>query len=479
MKPNFLVVMTDQQRFDTIGALGNPHVHTPNLDRLANEGVSFTRTYCQHPICQPSRASFMTGRYPSAIHVGYNGVDRMPESAEETMWSRLLADAGYHCGLVGKLHLSACQKRREPRVNDGFRYFQWSHTANTHLEPGESDYGDWLREKGYDPKQLSRVETKRLDRDHAPSEEEDNVPPELHLTTWCGDKALEFIEMAQNDPWLLCVNIFDPHTPFDPPWEYFRRFPPQKMPKAYYRETDLAHQEWLSKAGIPFQTPAEDPESFNISTIIACYYAMIELVDEQIGRILKRLEETGQSENTVIIFTSDHGEMLGDHGLLRKGCRFYEGAVRVPHIWYAPSLIRQGIQSEALVELMDIGPTILEFAGLEVPEPMQAKSLKHLLTEESSDDNHRPFVRSEYFSPGSNGTDGIMYRNEKWKLITYHGNEEASAVGELYDLESDPWEFTNLWEDKAYQNIKFELLQKSLEATIESLDPGYPKVSSY
>ena len=478
-RPNFVVFMSDQQRFDTIGALGNPHVHTPNLDRMVRQGIAFTHTYCQHPICQPSRASFMTGRYPNAVGVGFNGAERLPEAAQATLWSRLLAESGYDCGLVGKLHLSACKGRREPRVRDGFRSFQWAHTPHSHFSPGESDYMEWLRSQGQDPNRLMRAGAKRLDRSHVPTMDQDNISEKYHFTTWCANEAVAFIEESGEDPWLLCVNTFDPHTPFDPPWEYFRRFSLEDMPDPHFRETDLRHQKWLEDAGIPFQTSATDPTSFDIRSITVCYYAMIELLDQQLGRIFKAIERKGFGDGTVFVFTSDHGEMLGDHGLLRKGCRFYEGAVRVPHIWHAPGLVNKEGAVDALVELMDIGPTILDLAGCTVPDLMQGKSMRALLTGPEGIPHHRSFVRSEYFSADSARPRGIMYRDDTWKLITYHGEGEAGTVGELYNLKEDPWEFENLWQDPAFRVTRSELVERSFHATVLSMDPGAPRISSH
>ena len=166
-----------------------------------------------------------------------------------------------------------------------------------------------------------------------------SIPPELHQTTWCTDRAIDFIsEKRRKGPWLMSVNVFDPHAPFDPPQEYLDRYDPAKMPPPLFSQSDLTTQ-----AAIPadFQNPARPPQEFNAQEVIAAYYAMIELIDENIGRLLDALEETEQRDNTVFIFTSDHGEMLGDHGLLLKGCRFYEGLVRVPLIISWPAASRR------------------------------------------------------------------------------------------------------------------------------------------
>ena len=201
MRPNILWICTDQQRYDTIGALNNPHVHTPNIDRLVREGVAFTHAYCQSPICTPSRASFLTGMYPSSVHGCSNGNDRWAEAAP--LVTALLAGAGYDCGLSGKLHLAGAQGRIEPRPqHDGYRVFHWSHGPHDIWETGH-DYADWLREQGHNLGEMLQ--------------HPQDTPPALHQTTWCADRAIDFIEAEHGDqPWLMSVNIFDPHAPFRP-----------------------------------------------------------------------------------------------------------------------------------------------------------------------------------------------------------------------------------------------------------------------
>ena len=177
----------------------------------------------------------------------------------------------------------------------------------------------------------------------------DDIPPELHQTTWCSDRAIDFMEADHGGkPWLMSVNIFDPHEPFDPPQPYLDRFDIDSLSGPKFRDSDLAAQAKLSE--IDFQHPARRPEEFKAKWIQAAYYAMIELIDDQVGRMLDSLERTGQRENTIVIFMSDHGEALGDHGLLLKGCRFYEGLARVPLIISQPGSFLEGARRGALVK---------------------------------------------------------------------------------------------------------------------------------
>ena len=476
MRPNILWVCTDQQRYDTIASLGNPHVSTPNIDRLVQEGVAFTHAYCQSPICTPSRASFLTGMYPSTMHVNGNGNAFFPDSP--LLVTRTLAEAGYDCGLIGKLHLASAYGRIEPRVNDGYCYWQYSHAPRDDWETGH-DYADWVRSKGYVLGEL----TKNLE----------GVPAELHQTTWCAEKTIEFIRQERNTPWLASVNIYDPHPPFNPPQAYRDMFDPAKMPGPLFRESDMEQQQKLE--AVDFQSKGQAPGELDIRspilpasprqagrpdgvsagdrdarTLQAAYYAMIKLVDDQFGRIIGALEETGQREQTVIIFTSDHGEMLGDHGLIQKGCRFYEGLVRVPLIFSWPGQFEQNVRSDALVELLDKTPTLLEVAGLAVPDRVQGRSLLPLLRGETTPDKHRDFVRCEYYDALDmpDGTFATMYRDNRYKLVVYHGHTH----GELYDLVTDAEEFENLWNTPESQNLKLDLLKRSYDASLLAMDRG-------
>lgn len=467
-RPNILWICTDQQRFDTIGALGNPHIHTPNLDRLVSEGVAFSHAYCQSPICTPSRASFLTGMYPGSVHGCMNGNDYWAGAAP--LVTKQLAQAGYDCGLVGKLHLSGAQDRIEPRPDDGYRVFQWSHSPKDNWTEGHA-YADWLRSQGQDLAELEKNPWR--------------IPPALHQTRWCADQAIEFIEAKGQQPWLMSVNMFDPHPQgpaFNAPQAYLDRYDPASLPDPHFQAADLAAQARL--AGIDFQTPPRRPEDFDARTLRAAYYAMIELIDDNVGRMLAALERTGQREQTLIIFMSDHGEMLGDHGLLLKGCRFYEGLVRVPLILSWPGQFRAGLVSPALVELIDLAPTLLELAGVDPPDRMQGRSLSPILTGTREPHHHRDVVRCEYYralnpnTPGRaefNGSYATMLRDRRYKLVVYHGHD----AGELFDLDHDPHEFQNLWDEPDYHQIRFNLMKQSFDALALAVDVGPPQTAYY
>jgi arylsulfatase A-like enzyme len=458
-QPNVLWICTDQQRFDTIAALGNPHVSTPNIDRLVAEGVTFDHAYCQSPICTPSRASFLTGVYPGALHWTRNGNQCAP-CDHPALVTRLLHDRGYTCGNIGKLHLTSAYGRVEERTDDGYTYWEYSHAPRDDWPRGHG-YADWVREKGFVLGDLIGLP--------------EGVPSELHQTTWCAEKTIEFIMRDHEGPWLASVNIYDPHPPFNPPEEYRKLFVPDAMPGPLFRESDLEQQRKL--AGVDFQSEARRPDDLDIDNrygpeegrrdarvLQAAYYAMIRLIDDQVGRIVTALEESGQRESTVIMFMSDHGETLGDHGLIQKGCRFYEGLVRVPLIISWPGRFRAGLVSRALVELTDIAPTLLALAGMRIPDGMQGLSLIGILNGASSPDDHRDFVRSEYFDAlqEPDGSFATMYRDRRYKLVVYHGH----GLGELYDLDEDPGEFVNLWDDPAHREARSDLALKAFDAAI-------------
>lgn len=485
-RPNILWYCSDQQRFDTIAALGNAHINTPRLDAFAGEGVAFTHAYCQSPICTPSRSSFLTGTYPSAIGVNGNGNEFFPRQQQSRLLPHRLAASGYDCGLVGKLHLASAASGVEHRVDDGYRYFQYSHDHKGPRVYGH-DYAEWVRAEGGDADRLMAPYSTESYREGAknrffgglfePTEDQDYIPPHLHQTHWCSEKSIEFIDKNRraDQPWLLSVNPFDPHPPYNAPWEYYRRYDPETLPGAHFAAGDLAQQQRLADGGVDFQSNPQDPAAWEDKKIQASYYAMIEQVDCEFGRILDHLAATGQREHTIVVFMSDHGEMLGDHGLIFKGCRFYEGLVRVPLIISWPGHFSQGVVSDALVELMDLAPTFYEAVGEEIPYYVQGKSLLPVLKGETPD--HRDFVRCEFYGAIDfpDQTHATMYRDRQWKLVSYHGKD----LYELYDLESDPWEHQNLADEPDYQAVKWELLRKSFDATAQAYMPNPPRVMPF
>lgn len=488
-KPNILWICTDQQRWDTLSYLNHPGAKTPNIDTIAESGVAFTRAYCQSPICTPSRASFLTGLYPISHQVHRNGNVAFPSHLP--LLPKIMNEAGYHTGLIGKLHLSRAQGIVEKRPDDGYDEFFWSQHPDPDWDKGH-DYHDWLVAKGVDPYDLYADQKGAI---------RSGVPSELHQTTWAGERASDFVTNNKDRNWLLSINLFDPHPPFDPPKEYLDKFNFKDMPKPVFKPSDIQHHDKLfgfvdqqAKRAIDpdhvnddsdyletTQEGAHDqpPDNVNSQKLRASYHAMIAQIDDMIGRLVETLTETGQLDNTLIIFMSDHGEMLGDHGLLYKGCRFYEGLVHVPLVMSCPAQIKPGLISDALTELVDVPQTILDFAGVEADSFMQGKSLRPLLTGNVDLHEHKPFILSEYYDAisyeGSIGSRGSMYFDGRYKICVYHD----ANTGELFDHHNDPDEHNDLWDQEEFQTLKCELLQQHFNAMMQKSGKGPERSADY
>jgi len=468
--PNILWLCTDQQRYDTIRSLGNNLVRTPNIDSLVESGVAFTQAYCQSPVCTPSRASFLTGRYPRTTRCRQNG-QKIPD--DEVLVSRMFADAGYRCGLAGKLHLASCSDGKvESRIDDGYHDFHWSH----HPQPDwpENAYTQWLTSKGQSWESLYSGPSTGFVKE--------GVPAEYHQTTWCAEMTCDFIRANTGRPWFFSFNCFDPHHPFDPPPEYLAKYNPAEMPLPKRRDGELVSKttfqqldsEWAHNSPGEFHTGAMTDDDRR--QVTAAYYAMCELIDDQVGRIQQTLDETGQRDNTIVIFMSDHGEMLGDHGIYFKGPHFYDEAIRVPLVISCPERFQSGLKVNGLTELVDLTPTLLEAAGLEVPSRIQGRSLIPHLTGSADPDRHRDHVFCEYYNSWTHSDAyGTMLRTDTAKVVMYHGTNQ----GELYDLETDPDEFTNLWNSAEHQPLKLEMLQRSFDASVFSMDPDPPRLGPF
>lgn len=485
MKPNVLWICTDQQRFDTLRCYGNEKIDTPNLDALALQGTIFERAYCQSPVCSPSRGSFLTGRYPRTCRLRQNG-QRIPP--DETLVTKLFAQAGYTAGLVGKLHISPCQTSvchsSEKRIDDGYSIFNWSHHPDYNGRKSNwplNEYNIWLTTQG---KEYTRTPYRGSSYiTVGPSQE-------YCHSHWCAEKAIEFIRAHQfypENPWLLSVNFYDPHHDFDPSSEllekYIARLGPENLPN--YRPGELAQkaavqrQDHQGAYGIPGWYEYDKMLPRDHLYVKAAYYAMVEQLDREVGRIMQALRQSGQAENTIVIFHSDHGEMLGDHGIYLKGGYFYEPMVRVPLLFSWPGRIVQGVRRSALVELVDIAPTLMELCGIPAWAGMQGKSLCHLLQRAEEQDQHRATAYCEYYNAmrhnGKPGVFATMIATPLDKLCYYHDENH----GELYDLVTDPGETDNLYDDPAYAERKIALLEAMLNRVAFTVDPMPVREAAY
>ena len=484
-RPNILWLTSDQQRFDTIHALGHALIDTPYLDKLCSEGVAFRNNYCQNPICTPSRASFLSGRYPSAVNANINGAENLPEHC--TLITKRLADAGYRCGLFGKLHITSAWDDREDRMEDGYTDFHLNLGSGHHLWSDHNPYKDWLEEKG-----VNWQDILTSDEQHDYCWYREDAPVDLRQTAWLHDSAIDFIRAHKDDeqPWLLSVNCYDPHPPYDAPKDMVEKYLQRDLPDPVFNQNDVELDKNLSN--FFFQSSAK-PVTDVTRRQKASYYAMVEIVDRHYGQIIQALDEMGLREDTVVIFHSDHGEMLGDHGLTHKGCRFYEGLVHVPLIISWPGHIEQGKVYDGLTELTDVAPTIAEICGVDMPDA-HGRSLLPLMKGEAY--APRKYVRTEYYdtleedptydglrSAGEitfddskgKGSYASMYFDGKYKLCVYHGID----FGEMYDLEKDPEEHNNLWNQPEFMQTKMKLLMDSFNVSVRFSRPGQTRRGRY
>ena len=382
--------------------------------------------------------------------------------------------SGYIGGLAGKLHLAACHPRvspqSEPRHDDGYAEFHWSHHPAADWPTNE--YTQWLDEHDITFSKTPYEDSRYVQKGLAPG---------YSQTTWCAQQAIDFIETGSGSeqPWFFSLNFFDPHHPFGPPPEYLERYRPMmdQIPQPHFVAGELDNKpvwqqiDHRNAYNTPGLYPFADMQPRDHALIRAAYWAMVDQIDHEVGRILETLRTTGQLENTLIIFMSDHGEMLGDHGIYLKGPYFYDPAVRVPLIISWAGTIAGGRRSEAMVELTDLAPTLLEAAGLEPYEGMQGRSLMPLLYGEAPLDEHREHVYCEYLNAMPWHRDpapyATMLRTSTYKIVALHGMDG----GELYDLRDDPGETVNRWYDPDYGEVRFDMVKLLVDRIALTADP--------
>jgi len=450
-RKNILLIYTDQQRWDTLRCGGNPHIHTPNLDRLADEGVLFQNAFCNNPVCMPSRMSMLSGQYPSSLGVSCNGIE-MPQHVPTL--ATILHQYGYHTANIGKLHFKNHSNRdhREPHPSYGFD------TLILSDEPGCYDdaYIKWV--EGQDP---SAVQSCRCDtppawtgppiRFHPRDTHEPYMfdgPEHLTHSAFVASEMEYFIRSHASQPFFAIAGFFAPHNPLNPPKRFVEMYNPIELPLPGMNEGEnrfgLTDSEW--------------------QTVKAYYYALITHVDEEVGRILRTLDETGQRENTVVVFTSDHGEHLGDHGQSGKGPPGYDSCTHTPLIISAPGHTRHGVKANELVEVVDLAPTILDLCGVQTPPWFQGRSLASLLRGENHDERSSVFI--EYRVPFK--TSWKTIRTHEHKLCVSNSGEEL-----LFDLGKDPQELHNRAGDKSYRSVLNALRQELLSRWF-SIEKQYP-----
>jgi arylsulfatase A-like enzyme len=522
-RPNFLLVITDQHRADYLGCSGHPVLKTPNIDAIAARGTRFTRFYVATPVCMPNRATLMTGRMPSLHGVRSNG---SPLSLASNTFVDALRAAGYATALVGKSHLqnftdgAALIKRsaaragdqvlgaefaeaRKPAIPDGpydqehparwqaghdfalrlpFYGFEHVDLCTAHGDHVGGHYYTWLKSQRADADAL-RDRNSQLPHDYVcPQAVRTPIPEELYPTSYIADKSCEWIDRyaagGREQPFFLMTSFPDPHHPFTPPGRYWSMYRPEDMalPESFHHGNRplarpvawaLAQRE-SGKAVVTEQAAfAVDEREAREAMALSC--GMIAMIDDAIGRVLAQLAARGLADDTIVIFTTDHGDFLGDHRLLLKGPAHYEGITHVPFIWAEPGT-RPPRATDVLAGTLDIAVTVLDRARVQPYNGIQGESLLPAIAGEGSvpartsmvieDDQQRAALG--FTAPSRMRT----LVTPRWRLTIAHGD----PWGELYDLANDPHEMDNLFEDGGRRDVRARLMEELAYRQMELAD---------
>jgi arylsulfatase A-like enzyme len=498
--PNILCFITDQQRFDHLGCTGNPDVKTPNIDKLAAEGVLFQNSFVANPLCMPARATLFTGRTPRGHGVRTNGI---PLRRDIPILPQILSNAGFLTHAAGKLHLTPWNASAEREWSENYvespgywkRHglkelplpyygFQSVDSVVGHAF-GQAGYLQWL-EKNHPGKSALMKRDKALD---TPIEDiyKMALPEELHYNRWIADRSISFLEKAKTEekPFFLWCSFPDPHHPFAPPKPWCDMYDPEKIqfdPARAQDEFDRLPPFYrqLYDGGAPGPTgmvagirgPTKRPDDV-LRKMVAHTYGLISFVDQEIGRVMEQVDRLGLREDTIIIFMSDHGDMMGDHWMIKKGPFHFNGLVKIPTIWSFPSRFQKGVKTAALASQIDFVPTLLDLCNVDFPEGEEP--LHPLVTKECE----HPALPGKSLAPVLCGekekvNDEVLIENDedylalkvrsivtgRYKLTLYGGKE----FGELFDLETDPRELNNLWESPEHQQLKQQLVNQLLHA---------------
>ena len=507
--PNFLFFITDQHRADWLGCSGHPVVKTPNIDAIAADGTLFEDFHVALPVCMPNRASLMTGRMPSVHGLRYNGC-LLPTRANTFV--DVLAAGGYATASIGKSHLQPFTNRpplskkdtverlipeawkpeqdsytkEEPTSFDGDKvtpfeapYYGFQHVdmVTSHGDRCGGQYGQWFRENMPDWQALHDPANELAHSYTCPQAYRTPVPEHAYPTTWVADRAIDYLEKSSesDDPFFAFVSFPDPHHPFNPPGKYWDMYDPDDfdvdLPFEAHKNPvpPMQHLSDMWKIGkmpaipqMPFR--ADDQHIREAKALTA---GMITMIDDHIGRIVQTLKDTNQYDNTVIIFTSDHGDYLGDFNLMLKGPLPLASITRVPMIWSDPAT-RAGVKTQALASTIDISASILERAELAPYHGIQGRSFLNALDGQSP---HRDEVFIEHNDGGPRM--GLKHaarvrtlRSADWRFSVYAGED----FGELYDLKADPKELKNLWDDPVYATEKAALSMRLIDHLTHQMD---------
>ncbi|TLS49113.1 hypothetical protein FE782_27105 [Paenibacillus antri] len=452
MKPNILFVMTDQLRADALGKTGG-WVRTPNLDRLAAEGMLFGGCVTNAPVCIPARVSLATGLYPHQTGVWGNMEYDLPVRSDT--WMQAIRNQGYRTSIIGKTHLH--RHKGDLRDRESFMHAYGFDDVNeiggprASMHVGSQMTDEWKKAGQWD-RYIQDYEERFADKPY--TAKPSVLPLELYADVYVGTKAKEYLrDYAHDQPWFCMVSFGGPHEPWDTPEPYASLYDPSEMPLPIPRtEAEGArpngYLDFLFKD--PAHSPAATPEE--IAAMRANYAGNVTLIDEQIGGILEVLEARGVLDRTVILFTSDHGEMNGDHGLIYKES-FLNSAVRVPLLIWTPHIRKSrhaGTVYPGLVELIDVGPTLCELAGTALHYPQCGKSLVPVL--EAPESTHREDALVEIHGEA-------MLQTSEWKLAV---NAEGAPYL-LFSLQEDPTEQRNLVDLPDFRHIVEALMRRVSE----------------
>jgi arylsulfatase A-like enzyme len=476
---NILLIMCDQLRLDALGCYGNTVVETPNIDALAREGVRFDNMFAAYPVCAPNRASIVTGRYPSVHRLRTNG-QRLPLS--ELTLMEILRREGYATYGAGKMHFGpqwawpadgSPIKDPDPSTaispqpgKDAYPWYGFHRAALTE-DHRMGPYGDYLTERGYNVwDELHSASYPQSATVRSP------FPEEHHQTTWITDRAIEFLDEHPADrPFFLWVSYVHPHHPFNPPAPYDTMYDPAVMPLPQWdageieRWPEAYQKKFYARSGSHEAVGLCDFQDRDWQRIKAYYYGMISQIDANVGRLLEVLRTRGALDNTLVVFTTDHGENLGDHRLLFKGTT-YDCVTRVPFVvcpgsGSLPGKAEPGSRRDQLCSSIDVLPTLLDLLGVAQPDPspIQGQSLAPALI----DANHR--LRESVLIENGGIRRSVRTRDA---LLTWHGPDTR---GELYDLSADPECFVNLWDEPSAAELRLELLHTLIQLMAENVDP--------
>ncbi len=503
---NVLFICTDQHRADHVGFGGNEVVRTPNLDALAARGTSFDRTYVANPVCMPNRSSILTGRLPSAHGVVFN--DRSLDWGTNT-FVRRLSDAGYQTRHIGKAHIQIHAGHFFPdgggapvgwdagRPNwDGLE--DTARYLNGDVGPVEDFYGFdqaefclghgaavgghhrlWAIERGFDPSNggggpqgPASARSEHWWQVFKPAYQEG-----FHSTEFVTSRSVDFIESAVEDttPWFLFASYPDPHHPFTPPGDWFDRHNPADMtvPDSFHDPVDhLPGFLRTMSADAGARGPMRIGEAA-LRDAMAAQYGSIEMIDDGVGRILRALESSGQLDDTIVVFTADHGDMFGDHGFMLKGGFVFEGTTRVPLVIARPGV--QGSQTSSLASSLDIGSTILDLVGVDSFTGVQGVSLVPLL--DDVDEVVRDHVLIEEDVPDYGLWSNAVPEHSR-TIVTADARmtRYSTGEGELYDLATDRGERSNLFDETAADDLRHDMTDRLVQALVGAAD--YARLST-